>query len=189
MDSNRSLRAGAVAFGLMVSGSYAFGEASDFAAIYARESRDNARETVKAYTAAARTGSCQAAKRLGEIYDRGLIGVMRDYGESLKWYHAAHVLGCEIPAVKPGTTQTPPNSRWGAESFQRAAALDAQGKGPEAVDAYVEAARSGNCQAAKRLGEIYDKGLIGIRRDYGESLKWYNFARVLSCDVPMSNVN
>src|SRR4051812_10082390 len=46
-------------------------------------------------------------------------------------------------------------------------------------------ARTGNCRAALRLGEIHDKGLIGVPRDYAWSLKWYNFARVLGCDVPI----
>ena len=51
---------------------------------------------------------------------------------------------------------------------------------------YTQAARSGSGKAAKRLGEIFDKGLIGISRDYAESLKWYNAARVLGEDVPMA---
>jgi TPR repeat protein len=51
---------------------------------------------------------------------------------------------------------------------------------------YTQAARSGSGKAAKRLGEIFDKGLIGIQRDYAESLKWYNAARVLGEDVPMA---
>ena len=38
----------------------------------------------------------------------------------------------------------------------------------------------------QRLGEIFDKGLVGIQRDYAESLKWYNAARVLGEDVPMA---
>jgi serine/threonine protein kinase len=70
-------------------------------------------------------------------------------------------------------------------AFQVATAFEGEGKGREAVKAYTQAARGGNCQAAKRLGEIYADGLIGISRDYAESLKWYNAARVLGCDVPM----
>ena len=70
--------------------------------------------------------------------------------------------------------------------FQQGAALETEGKGREAVKLYTQAARSGNGKAAKRLGEIYDKGLIGISRDYAESLKWYNAARVLGEDVPMA---
>src|SRR5882672_7289001 len=70
--------------------------------------------------------------------------------------------------------------------FSQAAALEQEGKGRDAVKMYTQAARSGNGRAAKRLGEIYDKGLIGISRDYAESLKWYNAARVLGEDVPMA---
>jgi len=69
--------------------------------------------------------------------------------------------------------------------YQVAVNLEGEGKGKEAVKAYTQAARGGNCEAAKRLGDIYDKGLIGITRDYAESLKWYNAARVLGCDVPL----
>src|SRR3954469_19141680 len=69
--------------------------------------------------------------------------------------------------------------------YQVAVNLEGEGKGKEAVKAYTQAARGGNCEAAKRLGDIYDKGLIGISRDYAESLKWYNAARVLGCEVPL----
>ena len=73
----------------------------------------------------------------------------------------------------------------GASSFQSAQALEGEGKGKDAVKAYISAARGGSCDAAKRLGDIYDKGLIGVSRDYAEALKWYNFARTLgTCDVP-----
>ncbi len=70
--------------------------------------------------------------------------------------------------------------------FSQAASLEQEGKGRDAVKMYTQAARSGSGKAAKRLGEIYDKGLVGISRDYAESLKWYNAARVLGEDVPMA---
>jgi serine/threonine-protein kinase len=70
--------------------------------------------------------------------------------------------------------------------LKQAEALESEGKGKEAVKVYTRAARSGNGKAAKRLGEIYDKGLAGIPRDYAESLKWYNAARVLGEDVPLA---
>jgi serine/threonine protein kinase len=73
----------------------------------------------------------------------------------------------------------------GGLSLQSAQALEGEGKSKEAVKAYISAARGGSCDAAKRLGDIYDKGLIGVSRDYAEALKWYNFARTLgTCDVP-----
>lgn len=59
------------------------------------------------------------------------------------------------------------------------AAAEARGDGAAAVKAYVAAARSGNAQAARRLSRIYEKGELGVRRDYVESLKWANFARML----------
>jgi TPR repeat protein len=74
----------------------------------------------------------------------------------------------------------------GEALFQQAMALEGEGKGNDAVKVYVRAARTGSGKAAKRLGEIYDKGLAGVPRDYAESLKWYNAARVLGEDVPMA---
>ena len=73
----------------------------------------------------------------------------------------------------------------GEALFEQASALEQQGKGNDAVKLYVRAARSGNGKAAKRLGDIYDKGLAGVSRDYAESLKWYNAARVLGEEVPL----
>jgi len=70
--------------------------------------------------------------------------------------------------------------------FQQASTLEQQGKGGEAVKAYTRAARAGNSKAMKRLGEIYDKGIPGVSRDYAESLKWYNAARVLGEEVPLA---
>ena len=70
--------------------------------------------------------------------------------------------------------------------LKQGASLEEQGNGKEAVKVYTRAARAGNGKAAKRLGEIYDKGLAGIPRDYAESLKWYNAARVLGEDVPLA---
>jgi serine/threonine-protein kinase len=52
-----------------------------------------------------------------------------------------------------------------------------------AVRLYRQAARKGSGKAAKRLGEIFDKGLAGISRDYQESLQWYELARRLGEDV------
>jgi eukaryotic-like serine/threonine-protein kinase len=75
----------------------------------------------------------------------------------------------------------------GADTLlEQGLALEQQGKGNDAVKVYVKAARAGSGKAAKRLGEIYDKGLGGVARDYAESLKWYNAARVLGEEVPMA---
>ncbi|HEY6822023.1 MAG TPA: hypothetical protein VI321_08375 [Burkholderiales bacterium] len=54
----------------------------------------------------------------------------------------------------------------------------------EVIATYVRSAGCGNCAAAKRLAEIYDKGFRGIARDYAKSTKWYNTAYVFQCQVP-----
>ncbi len=79
-----------------------------------------------------------------------------------------------------------PTAASGDGLLKQAEALEGEGKGKEAVRLYTRAARSGSGKAAKRLGEIYDKGLAGIPRDYAESLKWYNAARVLGEEVPLA---
>jgi serine/threonine-protein kinase len=87
-------------------------------------------------------------------------------------------------AAREAAARAPaPAAAGGGDAFKVAAAFDNEGKGKEAVRAYMQAARGGSCDAAKRLGDIYDKGLIGIPRDYAESLRWYNFGRTLGCDI------
>ena len=71
----------------------------------------------------------------------------------------------------------------GEQLFAQAKGLENEGKGAEAVRTYTRAARSGSGKAAKRLGEIYDKGVPGVSRDYAESLKWYNTARALGEEI------
>ena len=69
--------------------------------------------------------------------------------------------------------------------FEQAAELEGTGKMREAVLAYTKAARSGDGKAAYRLGEIYDRGIGGIKRDYAEAQKWYNAARTLGGRTPL----
>ncbi|MCC6212044.1 MAG: protein kinase [Burkholderiales bacterium] len=62
--------------------------------------------------------------------------------------------------------------------FEQAQGMEASDP-KAAVKIYRSLARKGNGKAAKRLGEIYDKGIAGIPRDYAESLQWYETARKL----------
>jgi hypothetical protein len=64
------------------------------------ESRGEIKESLRAYRRAARAGSGKAAKRLGEIYDKGAPGVPRDHPESRQWYETARQLGEAIPGEK-----------------------------------------------------------------------------------------
>ena len=64
------------------------------------ERKGSAKEARKAYMTAARSGSCDAAKRLGDIYAEGILGAARDLRDSRMWYGAARVLGCEVADEK-----------------------------------------------------------------------------------------
>ena len=55
------------------------------------------------------------------------------------------------------------------------------------VQKLAKAARAGDCEAARRLGDVYKYGGDGITRDAVESAKWYNAARTLGCTVPLDN--
>jgi TPR repeat protein len=143
-------------------------------------------EAVRAYTRAARSGNGRAAKRLGEIYDKGVPGVSRDYAESLKWYNTARALGEDIKDARRGGDGHNPDiepqkdaPRSAGRLYDQAAELERSGKGSEAVYVYRRAARSGDGKAANRLGEIYGQGIPGVDSNYAESLKWCNTARAL----------
>jgi len=83
------------------------------------------------------------------------------------------------PAAKPGVSE--------AEAmYQQALAMEAGGKAAEAVRIYRRAARAGHGKSAKRLGDIFDRGVPGVSRDYAESLQWYQTARDLGETVELS---
>ena len=50
--------------------------------------------------------------------------------------------------------------------------------------AFLEAAEGGHGPAQKKLGQLYDKGNAALRRDYAESLRWYQRAREQGEIVP-----
>jgi TPR repeat protein len=129
-------------------------------------------QAVTLYERAARAGSSAAAWRLAEIHDKGIPGIARDHAVSVQWEHIARVLDGR---GQEGVVES---------LFRQAQTLEHQGRGAEAVKLYEHAARSGSGKAALRLSEIYDKGIPGVARDYAESLKWHNAARVLGEDVP-----
>jgi TPR repeat protein len=69
---------------------------------------------------------------------------------------------------------------------QHAAGLALEKRGDErgAYAAYLAAAEQGHPPAQRRLGEIYDSGNSVVKRDYEESIRWYQKAREGGEDVP-----
>lgn len=70
--------------------------------------------------------------------------------------------------------------------YQQALALEGSGKAADAVRIYRRAARAGHGKSARRLGDIFDRGVPGVSRDYAESLQWYQTARALGESVEIS---
>lgn len=86
------------------------------------------------------------------------------------------------PAAAPSISGPEAAAKGGSEIealYQQALAMESSGKAADAVRVYRRAARAGHGKAAKRLGEIFDKGAPGVSRDYAESLQWYEMARQL----------
>ena len=50
--------------------------------------------------------------------------------------------------------------------------------------AFQEAAEIGYPPAQRKLGEIYDSGSTAVKRDYEESIRWYQKAREGGEDIP-----
>lgn len=86
--------------------------------------------------------------------------------------------------VAQGPTTPPPLSPDAVASLREAQDLEGRGEIRESLRAYRRAARGGSGKAAKRLGEIYDKGAPGVPRDDAESRAWYETARQLGEAIP-----
>ncbi|MFM0626504.1 serine/threonine-protein kinase [Paraburkholderia xenovorans] len=85
------------------------------------------------------------------------------------------------PTDSPAATDAKVSS---GDLLAQATRLQGEGKLNDAVRLYKRAARSGNGQAAKQLGDIYGNGKGDVPRDYAESIRWYNVARTAGVDVP-----
>ena len=109
----------------------------------------------------------QGATADAEAAKRAMEAEAKRQGEAARLQH---------PVLRYPDPGSPPYD----DLVAHAAFLERQGRGPEAVKMYVRAARGGSANAARRLFEIYDKGIPGVERDYVESLKWANVARALS---------
>jgi TPR repeat protein len=93
-------------------------------------------------------------------------------------------------ALQPVNAQSQTLSKAAADSSdaarRHAAALALEQRGDErgAFTAYLAAAEEGYPPAQRRLGEIYDSGNSAVKRNYEESIRWYQKAREGGEDVP-----
>ena len=100
-------------------------------------------------------------------------------------------LAAVSPAPTPAPAPKPPTEAAAADSLlQRAIALESSGQNAEAARLLRQAVRSGKGeapgQAAKRLGDMLQKGVPGVSRDYGEALRYYDIARANGVEVAVT---
>jgi serine/threonine-protein kinase len=150
------------------------------------DSRKSAGDKSEAARLAAEKAAAEKAVAEAKAQAEKAIAEARAAGERAATERAAAEKAAADAKAQAAATRVASAPTSGDALLSQAMALEQEGKGRDAVKMYTQAARSGSGKAAKRLGEIFDKGLIGIQRDYAESLKWYNAARVLGEDVPMA---
>jgi TPR repeat protein len=167
-------------------------------------------QAVTMYGRAALEGSGKAAKRLGDIFAKGLFGVAPDYIHARRWYNVARELGEDVRMPKEMSALAeerarrerleyqiareeqqrplrreplrPPNPE--SSRIQDGRLLEELGRNSEAIEVYKRAAWDGSGKAALRLARIYERGIAGVTQDAAESLKWYRAARILGEHTP-----
>ena len=163
----------------------------------------NGKETVEILTQMkklANAGNIDAQRRLGNYYYDG-VGVKKDYGEAVKWYEKAAQLGDSwsqnrlgeiyrdgktgkidaekskfyfISAAEQGNTGSIGN----LISMIVTKELEDNGLHEQLMGYLYGLANAGNIDAQRRLGNYYYDG-VGVKKDYGEAVKWYEKAAQL----------
>jgi TPR repeat protein len=89
---------------------------------------------------------------------------------------AVFALFAAMPVLQVASAQVPASS---AAVGRHAAglAMELHGDDRGAFVAFLESADAGYPPAQRRLGEIYDSGNKAVKRDYEESIRWYQKAR------------
>ena len=92
------------------------------------------------------------------------------------------------PAPAPAVPDTAPATL--EAMLQKAISLEHDGKAAEAARLYRQVTRDGKGEAAgeaaKRYGDLLQKGAPGVPRDYGEALRYYEIARLNGVEVPVA---
>jgi len=109
-------------------------------------------ESAKWYRLAAEQGDGQALNELGHIYYSGGNGVVKDYAEAAKWYRLAAERGDE---------------------FAKKRLIDMVKSGEGVVAAQADQMSADEQYA---MGEKYNYGWSGVKKDYKEAAKWYRLA-------------
>lgn len=143
---------------------------------YAHYQEENGQflEAYNWYLKAADLNIAEAQYHLGEIFEKGGMGVNQNYTEALSYYSKA--------AKKEHT-----------EAENNLGNLYYKGLGtsqnfPEALRLFKKAAEKGNASATNSIGVMYVKGEGGLGQNYAEALKYFRMAAVLGDINALSNI-
>ena len=98
---------------------------------------------------------------------------------------AALTLFAAMPMWQVASAQAPaPANSQAANRHAAGLLMERRGDQKGAFVAFLEAAERGYPPAQRRLGEIYDSGNSAVKRDYEESIRWYQKAREGGEQIP-----
>ena len=96
---------------------------------------------------------------------------------------AAFALFAAMPVLQVASAQAPVRSD-AASRHAAGLAMEDRGDDKGAFVAFLDAAEGGYPPAQRRLGEIYDSGNKAVKRDFEESIRWYQKAREGGEQIP-----
>ncbi len=148
-----------------------------------RDAEDKARREAESK---AQREAADKARREADNRARREADMKRQAEEKARPAAAAKAESVRLAKAEPSSP--PPEPAKAAPNsdalYQKALEIELGGKISDAVRVLKQAANAGSGPAAKRLGDIYGRGEGNVSRDYLESLKWYNLARLKGESVP-----
>ena len=101
---------------------------------------------------------------------------------------AAFVIAAAMPVWQIARAQAPARApmsmNTAVQTHVAGLAMEHRGDETGAFSAFLAAAQDGYPPAQRRLGEIYDSGNSAVKRNYEESIRWYQKAREGGEQIP-----
>ena len=172
--------------------------------------KQNIYTAVKWYEKAAENNHAKSQYKAGKAYDEGR-GAIRDIAEALYWYEKATEQGHKRAKQMISTFNEKGDGKvlkklhtrnWfeeaaknnHSEAIRRMSLLYADPNGiykynDKALEYVTKSAELGNAYAQLDLAVIYGRGLIGTKKDFIESNKWYRIAAFNGCEAGSEQIN
>ena len=93
-------------------------------------------------------------------------------------------LAATLSICQAANAQAPVSHQEAAGRHAAGLVMERRGDELGAYTAFLEAAEAGHPPAQRKLGEIYDSGNEAVERNFPESIRWYEKARLGGEDIP-----